>query len=233
MGKEMLLWWRKEVEPQQEEEDEKSAVVEEEFGWKCWKHPRQPPYGVCADCLRDRLLRLCPNCAKDRPCRCFPSPSSSISSSSASSAELAGSRGGVDDAGVGAVGLMSRLIESEISFCRSRSVGYELIRSRSAAAAAAGEASVPPRPRGSGRGWGLFWPFSRAGSGMKESPKAGLFRSRTVAAGRSSVAGGSGEEEETKRKGARRWHFPSPMKVFPSSMKVFRQRKPASTKVVA
>ncbi|XP_042440573.1 uncharacterized protein LOC122025765 [Zingiber officinale] len=198
------------------------VVVEEETGWRCWKHPMQSPGGVCASCLRDRLLRLCPNCAGLRPCSCFASPSSSRSSSSGSPRSCRWISG--DEAGLGPVGTVSRLIASEPAFRRSRSVGIPLVRSRSVAAAPAAcdDPSPSSTERGGRRGWAFFWPFSRsAGEGKKVIPPLGLFRSRTVAAGRSSMSGGGVREEEAKRKSGRRWHFPSPMKVF-------RQRKQAA-----
>ncbi|XP_074584092.1 uncharacterized protein LOC141840098 [Curcuma longa] len=223
-------WWREDEDAEMEAikiasaEKEKAVVVEEEeeTGWRCWKHPMQSPGGVCAACLRDRLLRLCPNCAGLRPCRCFASPSSSRSSSSGSSRSCRWISG--DEAGLGPVETVSRLIASEPAFRRSRSVGIPLVRSRSVAAAPA--ACDDPSPssveRGRRRGWAFFWPFSRsAAEGKKDTPPLGLFRSRTVAAGRSTMRGGGVREEEVKIKSGRRWHFPSPMKVF-------RQRKQAA-----
>ncbi|WVZ86904.1 hypothetical protein U9M48_033619 [Paspalum notatum var. saurae] len=57
--------------------------------WRCRSgHPPFPGGGVCPHCLRDCLLRLCPDCACPRPCACSPasSPSSSSSGASASAA---------------------------------------------------------------------------------------------------------------------------------------------------
>ncbi|XP_042406768.1 uncharacterized protein LOC121996755 isoform X2 [Zingiber officinale] len=217
---EALPWWRAEEEAikiEPAEKKEKAMVVEEEdkTGWRCWKHPMQSPGGICAACLRDRLLRLCPDCASLRPCGCFASPSSSASSSSGSSRSCRWIAG--EDAGLGQVGTVSRLIAREPAFRRSRSVGIPLVTSRSVAAVTAegDDPSPPSKARGGGRGWTFFWLFSRsAGEGKKDPPPAGLFRSRTVAVGRSSMRGWGLPEEEEKRKPGRRWHFPSPMKVF-------------------
>ncbi|OEL24803.1 hypothetical protein BAE44_0014177 [Dichanthelium oligosanthes] len=54
--------------------------------WRCRRHPSLPGGGVCPHCLRDRLLRLCPDCACPRPCACSSSCASSPSSSSGASA---------------------------------------------------------------------------------------------------------------------------------------------------
>ncbi|KAF7062559.1 hypothetical protein CFC21_069142 [Triticum aestivum] len=72
--------------------------------WRCRKHPPVPCGGVCPHCLCDRLLRLCPDCARTRPCACA-SPSSPSSSASSAS-----------------VGRVCSLIERERRIGRSRSV---------------------------------------------------------------------------------------------------------------
>ncbi|URD85766.1 hypothetical protein MUK42_27477 [Musa troglodytarum] len=212
---EVVLWWG---------QNEEAAMGEDEIGWKCWKHPSQPRYGVCPACLRDRLLRLCPGCANVRPCRCFPSSSSSSSSfSSISSTELARSSGqGGDGAGIGAVGPVSRLIESEPAFRRSRSVGFQFISSRSAASSVRDVAPLP-RP-GGGKRSALLRAFLRV-PGREEPADGKLCRSRSVV--RSQDAGG-GEDDGGRGKG-RRWHFPSPIKAFlhrKSTTKVVQERSP-------
>ncbi|RLM79767.1 uncharacterized protein C2845_PM12G23890 [Panicum miliaceum] len=74
--------------------------------WRCRKHPAaRSGGGVCPCCLRDRLLRLCPNCAHVRPCACAASCASPSSSSSASG---------------DAVGRVHSLIEREHRIARSR-----------------------------------------------------------------------------------------------------------------
>uniref|UniRef100_A0A0D9W8T7 Uncharacterized protein n=1 Tax=Leersia perrieri TaxID=77586 RepID=A0A0D9W8T7_9ORYZ len=75
--------------------------------WRCRKHPPAHGGGVCPYCLRDRLLRLCPDCAHTRPCPCAASSPSSSSSSAASGS---------------AVGRVYSLIERERRMGRSRSV---------------------------------------------------------------------------------------------------------------
>ncbi|KAL5216125.1 hypothetical protein ABZP36_007526 [Zizania latifolia] len=43
---------------------------------RCQKHPALSCSGVCPYCPRDRLLRLCPECARTHPCSCASSSSS-------------------------------------------------------------------------------------------------------------------------------------------------------------
>ncbi|CAL9077584.1 unnamed protein product [Musa acuminata var. zebrina] len=233
-AEEAVPWWEKEVAAAAAAA---AAAGDDEEGWKCRKQHVQPLYGVCPSCLRDRLLRLCPDCANVRPCGCFPSYSSSSSSSSLSSADLARSggvggggeeRGGV---GIGVVGPVSRLMDSEPAFRRSRSVGFQLLRTRSVASAASevGNVAQPSPPSGGGKGWATFWPFSWALGRRASAETAGakLYRSRSVAAGRSPDA--SGGRKVGRGKGSRRWHFPSPMKVFrrqKSTMRVVQERSP-------
>ncbi|THU44798.1 hypothetical protein C4D60_Mb02t11160 [Musa balbisiana] len=201
-----------------------NGVGENETGWKCWKHPSQPRDGVCPACLRDRLLRLCPDCANVRPCRCFPSSISSSSFSSLSSTEPARSSGrGGDGAGVGAVGPVSQLIESKPALRRSRSVAFQFLRSRSVASSVSDVAPLP-RP-GGGKRSALLRAFSRVPA--REEPADGkLCRSRSVAAGRSQDAGSG--EDGGRGKGWR-WHFPNPIKAFrhrKSTTKVVQERSP-------
>ncbi|RWW04983.1 hypothetical protein GW17_00031764 [Ensete ventricosum] len=223
MAEEVVPCWGVEEEEEEEEEEEKVVVGgEAEAGWKCWKHPVQTSYGVCPGCLRDRLLRLCPDCANVRPCGCFPSPPSSSSSSSHSSAELPES-----GAAVGAVGLVSILVDSEPAFRRSRSVGFPLPRSRSTAVPDVDSVAAPPRARRGRKGWAPFWPFLRAAR-RKESSEAELYRSRSAAAERSEAPAG-GRGSEGKAKGGRWWHLPRPMRVFrhwKSATKVMQERLP-------
>ncbi|CAL9102504.1 unnamed protein product [Musa acuminata var. zebrina] len=212
MAEEMVLWAT---------EDE-----EEGAGWRCRKHTftSQPRYGVCSGCLRDRLLRLCPHCANERPCGCFlPSSSSSSTSSSSRSsisfADLTGSVGG--SGGIGAEGVVSRLIEREPAFRRSRSVGFQLMRETRPVASHVDSGGAPPRPKG-GRRWASFWPFSRAAAAAAAAVE--LSRSRSV--GAAGLAGSRGEDE--RGKGGWRWHFPSPMNPFRHrrSTNVVQERPP-------
>ncbi|KAJ8465412.1 hypothetical protein OPV22_027964 [Ensete ventricosum] len=173
---------------------------EDESGWKCWKHPSQPRYGVCPACLRDHLLRLCPDCNN-----CLPS-----------STELARSSGrGGDGAGIVAVGPpVSRPIESEPAFRRSRSVGFQHLRSRSVS-----NVAPLPRPEG-GKRSALLRAFWRVPA-TEEAADGKLRRSKSVPAVRSRDAG-SGEDRGRSK--GRRWRFPNPIKAF-------RNRK-STTKVV-
>ncbi|KAG6506010.1 uncharacterized protein LOC121982818 [Zingiber officinale] len=201
---EAVLW-------RQEDDDDGGVMAAngEEVGWKCWQHPSQPRYGVCPACLRDRLLRLCPDCARIRPCICgsFASSSSSSSSfSSLSSAEpiRSGSRRG-DGADIGAVGPVSRLIESEPAFMRSRSVGFRLLRSNSTF----GDVEPPPSRS---RGFKIWAPFWRRNEPPDDTKQPNLHRSRSVAPGRLPEPG-AGREAEGRAKGSR-WHFPIPIKAL-------------------
>ncbi|XP_074586375.1 uncharacterized protein LOC141842059 [Curcuma longa] len=223
---EVLPWWRAD---QVEEKGkgkgkgkgkEKTVVEEEDAVWRCWKHSLRSPSGVCSACLRDRLLRLCPDCHSLRPCGCSPSSSSSSSAGSSGSGRWTAA----GEPGFGPVGPVSLLIESEPAFRRSRSMGFPLFRSQPVADPATGHdttATPPSRRQSRGRVWTSLWSLSRsAGAGRKEPPPtSGLFRSRTVAAGRSSMRGGVREEQ--RRKEWWRWRFPSPVVLL-------RHRKKAS-----
>ncbi|XP_008796264.2 uncharacterized protein LOC103711772 [Phoenix dactylifera] len=206
---------------------------EDEEGWKCRKHPSQPRFGVCPACLRDRLLLLCPDCANVRPCGCFPPSSSSSSASSFSSLSADFARPGCGGSGIGAVGRVAHLIESEPAFRRSRSVGFQLLPSRSVATRD-GETGNGTRPRSRGRrGWAAFWLFSRRkeerGEESRSAAPVKLSRSASVGvvAYPFSGGGGGGGGGGGRSKG---WgfHFPSPMKAFRyrKSAKVVQQRSP-------
>jgi hypothetical protein len=159
-----------------------------EEGGRCRKHvsSSQPPYSVCPFCLRDRLMRLCPDCANVRPCPCLPSQSASSTSSSFSSA--AGSGRGTNRSSAEGCDKISNLIASEPAFARSKSAGFalmgsgsiefELERSRSVAI---GVASSKKRRWK----WSAIWPFK-----------------------------GSNEKGEEKGKESKWWYFPSPISVF-------------------
>ncbi|KAJ0970796.1 hypothetical protein J5N97_018755 [Dioscorea zingiberensis] len=182
-------------------------IVPWEEIWRCRKHPSRIPSGICPICLRDSLLRLCPDCAHVRPCTCAPSASSSSSSfSSLCSADLLRS-GSVS--GIGAVGRVSNLIESEPALRRSRSVAtIPFARSRSVVE----DQRQPVR-----KGWmSVFLPFWRpARRAPSEAPPEKLSRSRTVGVG----------ETASKSRG---WHFPSPMKAFRhrKTARVVQERSP-------
>ncbi|XP_042451802.1 uncharacterized protein LOC122036516 [Zingiber officinale] len=209
---EVLPWWRADQMEEEEEEKKKGkgkekAVLEEEAEWRCRRHSLRSPSGVCSACLRDRLLCLCPDCHSLRPCGCSPSSSSS---SSSSSSEAAGSSGtgrwtAGGEAGLGPVGPVSLLIESEPAFRRSRSMGLSHLPTTG------DDPTSRSRRQSRGRAWTSLWPFSRSAEAGRKEPlppsASGLFRSRTVAAGRSSMRGGVREEE--RRKEWWRWRFSS------------------------
>lgn len=168
-----------------------------EEGARCRKHvsssSSQPPYSVCAFCLRDRLMRLCPDCANVRPCPCLPSPSASSTSSSFSSA--AGSGRGTNGSSAGGCDKISNLIASEPAFPRSKSAGFALMRSGSigielerSRSVATGVSSKKRRWR-----WAAIWPFKA-----------------------------SNEKGEEKGKESKWWYFPSPIRVFTHRKSVSR-----------
>ena len=135
--------------------------------WRCRRHPPLPGGGVCPHCLRDRLLRLCPECACARPCACSSSGASSPSSSLSPGAGRA----------------RSSLAERERRVARSRSV---------VAAHGCGAADDRGRSRSGVWGWVSFRkppqpPTPDAAAGCKdveqESDDAvALARSRSVSA---------------------------------------------------
>ncbi|KAF8651764.1 hypothetical protein HU200_063282 [Digitaria exilis] len=78
---------------------------------RCRRHQPLPGGGVCAVCLCDRLLRLCPDCACPRPCACCSSSGAASPSSSSSSA-----------ASGAVVGRVHSLVDRDHQVARSRSV---------------------------------------------------------------------------------------------------------------
>ncbi|XP_025826230.1 uncharacterized protein LOC112901516 isoform X1 [Panicum hallii] len=136
--------------------------------WRCRRHPPLPGGGVCPHCLRDRLLRLCPECARARPCACSSSGASSPSSSSSPGAGAAGGRN-------------HSLAERERRVARSRSV-----------VAAHGGADDRGRSRSGVWGWVSFRkppqpPTPDAAAGCKDVEQeyddaVALARSRSVSA---------------------------------------------------
>ncbi|KAB2626092.1 hypothetical protein D8674_017752 [Pyrus ussuriensis x Pyrus communis] len=97
-----------------------AVYVDEEEVWKCPKHPsKRRKSGICHVCLRERLVILCPDCANVRPCGCCATTSSSSSFSSSFRFP----------AGDGV--RVSKLLEGEPSFRRSRSVAAPFLRSTS------------------------------------------------------------------------------------------------------
>lgn len=204
-------------------EEELLYREEEDDGWRCWRHraAQQRTGGVCAVCVRERLLGLCPNCAMKRSlCKCSSSSSTASSSSSLSSGcsldvhRSAGAAG----ARVGAVGRVSNLIDSEPAFHRSRSAGFRRLWPRSGVI----EANACD---GDGGGRPSFW---RIHGGKEDNEKDAsnvaamrLSRSRSLGAGAAKGADRS-SGPEVKSKGWNRY--------FPISFWALRRRK--SSKVI-
>lgn len=216
--------------------------VDEEEIWKCPKHPsKRRRSGVCPVCLRERLGSLCPDCANVRPCGCCATTSSSSSSSG-------------DGAGLGSVGRLSNLIESEPSFRRSRSLAIPFLRSRSRFVGAGDKDSsdldrreLPPLPSSGGGGsrskTSAFWSVFRSRSsrrgevrGVDEDPKrveseedeASAMRKTMMMRSRSVAAPVTSAAGEVKASKGRSWYFPSPIKVFRQSKlsKIVQARSP-------
>ncbi|XP_047077762.1 uncharacterized protein LOC124688089 [Lolium rigidum] len=170
--------------------------------WRCRRHPAaRSGGGVCPYCLRDRLLRLCPTCARVRPCPCASAPAASPSSSSSASGD--------------AVGRVHSLIEREHRIARSRSVAA------SSSAAMGSVAAVAAGGVGGGRrkarvwGWTPFWRASAAkdvGSAEEDEDRMGLARSSSVSA--TAVEAKAVAAKAAAAKARWGWHFPSPMKAF-------------------
>ncbi|OQU82229.1 uncharacterized protein LOC8071083 [Sorghum bicolor] len=171
--------------------------------WRCRRHPplTLPGGGVCPHCLRDRLLRLCPDCACPRPCACSPSSPSSSSS------------------GASAIGRVHSLIEREHRVARSRSV---------AAHGSVGVGGDQRRPKSGVWGWVSFRkpppppPPPAAAAGCRDVEQeyddaVALARSRSV----SSMAEAAVPEAKGPPNKAARWG-----KLIPGKIKALRNRKP-------
>ncbi|XP_077234696.1 uncharacterized protein LOC143876901 [Tasmannia lanceolata] len=180
--------------------------------WKCQKHPSQSRNGVCPICLKNRLNLLCPHCANVRPCLCcVPSSSSSSSSSSSlSSVEKYGT-------GVGSVGRISILIDSEPAFKptfkRSRSAALPFLRQNPGEKVAGIRQPEYHRSKSTSFFLSLF-------KAEKTKKKVDVGKNMTTKLPRSRSVGFvcysdpgeiSGGEVRLKGKG---WSFPSPSKVF-------------------
>ena len=201
--------------------------VDVEEVWKCPKHPsKRRRSGICPVCLRDKLASLCPDCAHARPCAC-----SATSCSSSSFSRFSTSAAG-DISGVGAVGPVSNLIESEPAFRRSRSLAIPFLRSKPESLSEKNEFLTSKTPS--------FWSIFRASNKSKryesedhqrevekeriaaaeDERKRMMRKSRSVAVTSHSGIG------DLKWKG---WYFPSPMKVFRQtkvSKLVFQEHSP-------
>lgn len=224
-----------------------ALYLDEEEIWKCLKHPsKRRKIGICPACLRERLAKLCPDCANVRPCCCYATTSSSSSSASSSF-----SRFSVTGDGVGVVGKVHNLIDREPSLRKSRSMAIPFLRSRSRFSGGIKEidhdntkdSPVINGSRSARSFWSMFKTNNRnRGSGSESerdweakkilaverdidvSRTAVMARSRSVAVA-SSVSGDGELKPRSKGKG---WSFPSPMKVFrqPKASKVVQERSP-------
>ncbi|KAK8449502.1 hypothetical protein SEVIR_7G230600v4 [Setaria viridis] len=163
--------------------------------WRCRRHPPMPGGGVCPHCLRDRLLRLCPDCACPRPCACSCASSPSSSSSGAS-----------------AVGRVHSLIERERRVARSRSVAVH-----------APVGADRGRPKSGVWGWVSFWkppPPPNAAARCKDVEQeyddaVALARSRSV-----SMAPAPAAAEVKGAQKAGGWG-----RLIPGKIKALRNRK--------
>jgi hypothetical protein len=208
--------------------------VDEEEVWKCLKHPtKRRRTGICPVCLRERLSALCPECANARPCACCANAATTSSSSSSSSSVSLFSTDGV-----GAVGRVSNLIDSEPAFRRSRSLAIPFLRSRSRYVGAENERKEPPSPPPSVNKSkaSTFWSVFRSNKSKKvetneeededvRARRAMMTKSRSVAV---SVTADSVAGVGDKRAKGRGWYFPSPMKALRQSKiaKVVQERSP-------
>ncbi|KAF5735062.1 hypothetical protein HS088_TW15G00561 [Tripterygium wilfordii] len=220
--------------------------IDEEEAWKCPKHPsKRRRLGICHVCLRERLASLCPDCANERPCSCSATTSSSSSSSSSFSRfSIAG--GEISGGGIGSVGRVSNLIESEPAFRRSRSLAIPFLRSKPSVGRDFGERldmSEAHKNKNSSS-FLSFFKFSKSKRydidaistvsveaatkrpeiSVEDERRSMMRKSRSVA-----VTSDSGIRDSraapSKGKG---WHFPSPMKVFRQSKisRVVHERSP-------
>ena len=202
----------------------------EEEVWKCPKHPsKRRRNGICPICLHDRLVTLCPECANVRPCACCATTTSSSSSSSSSSLSILSSTTG------GEAGRVSKLVDGEPAFRRSRSVAIPFLRSRFAGDRDS-TGNKPPTP--ASRSKSSFWSAFRTHKKKKGEDEAVnrndavtkddyaqrmMMRSRSV-----SVPVTSRSVSGSLAAKWRSWYFPSPIKVFRQSKtsKVVQERSP-------
>ncbi|KAL5795220.1 hypothetical protein ACOSQ2_000040 [Xanthoceras sorbifolium] len=186
-------------------------VDEEEVG-KCPKHPsKRHRSGICPTCLRDRLSSLCPDCATVRPCSCCAVTTSPSSSSSSSFSRFSFSGREIFGTGIGSVGRVSNLIESEPSFRRSRSVALPFVGSKSKLVEKMDTVGneVKKNESRSRKTTTSFWWWLRGSKREGEvevevERKVMMRKSRSVAVTTSDY----GKSKGTK------WYFPSPIKAF-------------------
>ncbi|KAI3687637.1 hypothetical protein L1987_81337 [Smallanthus sonchifolius] len=228
--------------------------MDEEQVWKCPKHPsRRRRSGICAKCLRERLVTLCPDCASDGPCDCCPAPVDSSSSSSTSSVSFSlfsfsrgGSRRGFGTSNVEASRLSNNL-EVDPTLRKSRSVAISFLRSRSKHVGTGGggcdtelvaennKTSLPKVSRSKINFWSVFTVNKSKKCDVhvdgtdedanKSDDLTAVHANSTMTRSRS-VAVGTGNgftPASLKQKG---WYLPSPVKAF-------RHSKPPRSVAVA
>ncbi|MBA0737123.1 hypothetical protein Gogos_010599 [Gossypium gossypioides] len=198
--------------------------VDEEEVWKCPSHPsKRRRTGICPVCLRDKLASLCPDCAHARPCSCITTSSSS-SSSTFSRFSTAAAGGNI---GVGSVGRVSNLIESEPAFRRSRSLAIPFLRSKPEDSSERN--GLADRKSKTPSFWSIFRASNKSKRYESEDDQSQGETERRAAA-----------DEERRRRMMRKsrsvavtkgksWYFPSPMKVLRQtrvSKLVFQERSP-------
>lgn len=201
-----------------------AIYMDEEEVWKCPEHPtKRHRSGICPTCLRERLSSLCPDCANVRPCACSCSTvtTSSSSSSSSSFSRFSISGGENLSAGIGTVGRVTSLIESEPAFRRSRSVAVSMFM-RSMSKSKPVDAATEERSKA--KTTTAFWGWLKGGGSIgnnnsnnkkgnkevdvEEERRVKMRRSRSVAVTTSDYG---------KSKGGTKWYFPSPIKAFRQS----------------
>lgn len=212
-----------------------ALYVDEEEVWKCPKHPsKRRRTGICHVCLREKLSSLCPDCAHVRPCSCYYAAASiATTTTSSGSASSSFSRfSSVVAAGIGSVGRVSTLIESEPSFRRSRSLAVPFLRSKPAV----NQDYTLRRDSATTTTTTSFWSLFKGTDAnrsrrsevepnsvvseddamrkndAKDERRRMLRKSRSVA-----VTSDSGVADVRSSKG-RSWYFPSPIKVFRQSI---------------
>ncbi|VVB02172.1 unnamed protein product [Arabis nemorensis] len=155
--------------------------------------------GVCPFCLHERLYSLCPDCARDLPCSCTPR------------ASVSAAEGDVPFSGVGSVGRVANLIESEPAFLWS---------AKPEPVFGTGSDLKPGRGR-----W--LWRLFSGNRGETRTKAATVMRkSRSVAVSDAGEVPFSPVPVTSKGNG---WYFPSPIKVFRQSIvskMTFQQRSP-------
>ncbi|KDP30037.1 hypothetical protein JCGZ_18613 [Jatropha curcas] len=212
-----------------------ALYIDEEDVWKCPKHPtKRRRTGICHVCLRERLSSLCPDCANVRPCSCCAATTSTSSSSSSSFSRFSAAAASESYAsGIGTVGRVSNLIESEPSFRRSRSLAVPFLRSSKPSIDHDCSNHSKDSPKTTSPFWSLFKSTGSSGNRSnrgdverqnvleqqeskknEEERRRMMRKSRSVAVAVTSDSVGA-DIKPSKGKG---WYFPSPIKAFKQSI---------------